>query len=43
LGVKGLSIEFLQPENRTPLLYVEVEGSNKNNTDTHLFYGHADK
>lgn len=39
-GVKGLELEVLRPEGRTPLIFAEVEGSGRN---TVFLYGHLDK
>lgn len=38
----GLQIDYIQDPNRTPLLFVEVKGSEEN-SPTVLFYGHFDK
>jgi acetylornithine deacetylase/succinyl-diaminopimelate desuccinylase-like protein len=38
--VRGMSVELVRLEGRTPLLLVEVEGQN---ADTVLLYGHLDK
>jgi acetylornithine deacetylase/succinyl-diaminopimelate desuccinylase-like protein len=38
--VKGMSVEIVRLEGRTPVLFIEVAG---NNDDTVLLYGHLDK
>lgn len=38
--VKGMSVEIVRLKGRTPVLFIEVEGSND---DTVLLYGHLDK
>ncbi len=42
-GVKGLEVRLLEPEKRTPLLFVEVVATEKECAATQLFYGHFDK
>lgn len=39
-GVKGLKLEVLESEGRTPLIYIEVDGDR---SSTVLMYGHLDK
>jgi len=43
VGLKGLNIEYLECKGRTPLIYLEVDATNKEDTATCLFYGHWDK
>ena len=38
--IKGLKVEVLRPENRTPLIFMEVPGTGD---DTVMLYGHLDK
>jgi len=38
--IKGMHIEVVRLEGRTPLLFIEIDG---NNDDTVLLYGHLDK
>src|SRR5690606_35082813 len=38
--IKGMSVEVVRLEGRTPLIYIEVPG---NNDDCVLLYGHLDK
>ncbi len=46
-GVKGLKVKLLGEKDlhkrQTPLLFVEVQGTNTESTETQLFYGHFDK
>eukprot|EP00485_Elphidium_margaritaceum_P000220 CAMPEP_0202695064 /NCGR_PEP_ID=MMETSP1385-20130828/8748_1 /ASSEMBLY_ACC=CAM_ASM_000861 /TAXON_ID=933848 /ORGANISM="Elphidium margaritaceum" /LENGTH=501 /DNA_ID=CAMNT_0049351025 /DNA_START=40 /DNA_END=1545 /DNA_ORIENTATION=+ len=42
-NVKGLTMQVLAEQNRTPLIFIEVEPSSKDMTDTVLMYGHFDK
>ena len=39
-AVKGMQLEIMRLEGRTPLLFVEIPGTG---TDTVLLYGHLDK
>ena len=39
-NVKGLSVEVVRLENRTPVIFMEIEGEEK---ETALLYGHLDK
>jgi acetylornithine deacetylase/succinyl-diaminopimelate desuccinylase-like protein len=41
--VRGMQIEVVRLEGRTPLIFIEIEGSDANNPDTVLLYGHLDK
>jgi hypothetical protein len=41
--VEGLKIDFIDPKGKTPLLFCEINATDKNNEDTMLFYGHWDK
>lgn len=41
--VKGMKLSIERLEGRTPLLFIEVEGSGKNADKTVLLYGHLDK
>ena len=43
LGLKGLTVEYLEPKDKTPLIYLEVAATNKEDKSTMLFYGHWDK
>lgn len=41
-GLKGATFEIIQEKGRTPLIFIEVEGTSKD-SDTVLLYGHFDK
>ena len=41
-NVKGLSIELLKDEGKSPLIFIEIEGTEKN-CENVLLYGHFDK
>ena len=41
--VRGMQIEVVRLPGRTPLIFIEIEGSDANNPDTVLLYGHLDK
>ncbi|MFN7783252.1 MAG: M20 family metallopeptidase [Lysobacterales bacterium] len=41
--VRGMRIEVVRLPGRTPLIFIEIEGSDANNPDTVLLYGHLDK
>ncbi len=43
--IKGMSLEIVRLEGRTPLIFIEIEGSDggDRNGDTVLLYGHLDK
>jgi acetylornithine deacetylase/succinyl-diaminopimelate desuccinylase-like protein len=43
--IKGLTVEIVRLEGRTPLIYMEIPGSNgaTSDVDTVLLYGHLDK
>jgi acetylornithine deacetylase/succinyl-diaminopimelate desuccinylase-like protein len=38
--IKGMAVEIVRLEGRTPVLFIEVAGQNE---DTVLLYGHLDK
>eukprot|EP00486_Rosalina_sp_Unknown_P016298 CAMPEP_0201582606 /NCGR_PEP_ID=MMETSP0190_2-20130828/87581_1 /ASSEMBLY_ACC=CAM_ASM_000263 /TAXON_ID=37353 /ORGANISM="Rosalina sp." /LENGTH=502 /DNA_ID=CAMNT_0048022825 /DNA_START=99 /DNA_END=1607 /DNA_ORIENTATION=- len=42
-NVKGMKLEILHDEHKTPLIYMEVEATEKKSNDTVLMYGHFDK
>jgi len=43
-NIKGLSLEVLSPENRTPLIFMTVEATGESKVEeTVLLYGHGDK
>ena len=41
--VRGMHIEVVRLPGRTPLILIEIEGSDASNPDTVLLYGHLDK
>jgi len=41
-NVKGLSLKLVEEKNRTPVIFIEIEGSGKT-SETVLMYGHCDK
>ncbi len=43
LPMKCLDIEVIELEGKTPLLYVEIQGTSETAQGTVLFYGHMDK
>ena len=42
-NVKGMKMEVLHDENKTPLIYIEVDATEKKSNETVLLYGHFDK
>jgi acetylornithine deacetylase/succinyl-diaminopimelate desuccinylase-like protein len=41
--VRGMQIEVVRLPGRTPLIFIEIAGSDAHNPDTVLLYGHLDK
>jgi len=41
--IPGKSLEVVRLEGRTPVIFMEIPGSDENNEDTILLYGHLDK
>ncbi len=41
--IKGLKAELLTPEGKTPLLFIEIDGTDPNRDTSVLMYGHIDK
>lgn len=41
--VRGMQIEVVRLPGRTPLIFIEIEGTDAGNPDTVLLYGHLDK
>jgi acetylornithine deacetylase/succinyl-diaminopimelate desuccinylase-like protein len=41
--IAGMTVEVVRLEGRTPLIYIEIPGSESQNDDTVLLYGHLDK
>lgn len=42
-NIKNLSLDIIELPNRTPLLYIEIDKYNTDNSETILLYGHLDK
>lgn len=42
-NVEGLNLKVYVEPNRTPLLFIEIEATDKKTQDTTLMYGHMDK
>ncbi len=41
--LRGMQVEVVRLEGRTPLIFIEIAGSDAASTDTVLLYGHLDK
>jgi len=41
--IKGKTLEIVRLEGRTPLIFMEIPGTEEDNQDTVLLYGHLDK
>lgn len=41
--IKGMSLEVIEHDGKTPIIFVEVAATNPANKDTVLLYGHLDK
>jgi acetylornithine deacetylase/succinyl-diaminopimelate desuccinylase-like protein len=41
--IKGKTMEVVRLEGRTPVIFMEIPGTDENNEDTILLYGHLDK
>ncbi|MFA5906261.1 MAG: M20/M25/M40 family metallo-hydrolase [Desulfobacula sp.] len=43
LNLKNSKVQIISPNDRTPVLLIEIEAAGPGNKDTTLFYGHLDK
>ncbi len=41
--IQGKSLEIVRLEGRTPIIFIEIPGTDENSDDTILLYGHLDK
>ena len=41
--IEGKTLEIVRLEGRTPLIFMEIPGTDPDNDDTILLYGHLDK
>ncbi len=41
--IQGKTLEIVRLEGRTPIIFIEIDGTDENSEDTILLYGHLDK